>query len=314
MPRTRTVPRVGSAWKIRFNVYGVDMDAAATREPTVRASVPGWAHVLPFGLFLFVAHLLGDDAWWARVGGLAAAAGALAWQRPWRDAATWAHIAPFAMWLTVMYGGGEPSAANYTLRTVLGAAALVWTRPWRWYVRPSWRDVPWAVAAGLGVFVLWVGCESDAFRALAPRVAEWYERYLVGPLPGGFGRLREPMRNYPYLPARTGWTAFGIHLIGTSVVIAAAEEFFWRGFLYRWLCARDFRSVPLTHVDRPMFLVVAALFGLEHTEWFAGLLTGLIYGALVLRSGRIWPAVFAHALTNFLLGLHVLRADAWWFW
>ncbi|MCX7818541.1 MAG: CAAX prenyl protease-related protein [Kiritimatiellae bacterium] len=290
------------------------MGEVATRGETVTAPVPGWAHLLPFVLFLFVAHLLGDDAWWARLAGLAAAVGALAWQRPWRDAATWAHIGPFATWLTVMYGASEPSAANYTLRTLLAGAMLLGTRPWRWYERPGWRDLPWAVAAGLGVFVLWVGFESDAFRALAPRIAEWYERYLVGPLPGGFGRLRAPMSSYPYLPARTGWIAFGIHMLGTSVVIATAEEFFWRGFLYRWLCARDFRSVSLAHRDVPMFLVVAVLFGLEHTEWFAGVLTGLVYGVLVLRSGRIWPAVFAHGLTNFLLGLHVLRADAWWFW
>jgi len=290
------------------------MDMADMPDRGQPPAIPGWAHVLPFALFLFVAHLLGDDAWWARVGGLVAAAAALAWQRPWRDPATWAHIAPFAVWLTVMYGAGEPSAANYSLRTVLGAVTLLWTRPWRWYGRPSWRDVPWALAAGLGAFVLWVGFESDAFRALAPRAAEWYERYLVGPLPAGFGRLRTPMTNYPYLPARAGWTAFGIHMVGTSLVIAMAEEFFWRGFLYRWLCARNFQSLPLTHLDPPMFAAVAVLFGLEHTEWFVGVLTGLIYGALVVRSGRIWPAVIAHGLTNFLLGLHVLRADAWWFW
>lgn len=296
------------------NVYGVRMCKAASREEVSPPVVPGWAHVLPFALFLFVAHLLGDDAWWARFTGLVAAVGALVWQRPWRDAATWSHIAPFAIWLTVMYGASEPSAANYTLRTLLGGAVLFITRPWRLYERPSWRDVPWALVAGVGVFILWVGFESDAFRALAPRAAEWYERYLVGPLPGGFGQLREPMRSYPYLPARTGWTAFVIHMVGTSVVIAVAEEFFWRGFLYRWLCARDFRSMPLSRYDRSMFLVVAVLFGLEHAEWFAGVLAGLIYGTLVIRSGRIWPAVIAHGLTNFLLGIYVVRADAWWFW
>jgi hypothetical protein len=279
-----------------------------------REEVPFWAHILPFVAFFFIAHLLGDDTPWAIAAGAVAAAGAFAWGKPWRDAPTWAHVAPFALWLALMTGLGDPSGEKYAIRTLAGGALLLAVRPWRWYGPLRLRNVPLATAVGLAIFIVWVGPEADAVKAAAPGLAGFYERFLVGPIPGGFGTLREPLAAYPYLPSVTGWPLFALHMLGTSVVIAIIEEFFWRGFLYRWLCGRRFLDVPLTRLDLPMFLAVAAFFGIEHAEWFAGLVCGLAFAWIVLRTGDIWAAVLAHGLTNFLLGLYVLRTDSWWFW
>lgn len=275
---------------------------------------PIWAHILPFVAFFFIAHLLGDDTLWAIAAGAAAAAGTLAWQKPWRDAPTWAHVAPFALWLALMTGLGDPSGTNYAIRTAAGAALLIAVRPWRWYGPLRLRNVPLALAAGLGIFIVWVGLESDAVKAAVPGLAAFYEKFLVGPLPAGFARLREPVASHPYLPSATGWPLFAVHMFGTSVVIAIVEEFFWRGFLYRWLCGRNFLDVPVTRMDAPMWIATAALFGVEHAEWFAGIVCGLAFAWIVLRTGDIWAAVLAHGVTNFLLGLYVLRTDSWWFW
>jgi membrane protease YdiL (CAAX protease family) len=275
---------------------------------------PIWAHILPFVAFFFVAHLLGDDTPRAIAAGAAAAVGALAWLKPWRDAPTWAHVAPFALWLALMSGLGDPTGGKYAIRTVAGAALLIAVRPWRWYGPLRLRNVPLALAVGLAIFIVWVGLESDAVRAAAPGLAVFYEKFLVGPLPGGFGNLREPLAAYPYLPSVTGWPLFAVHMFGTSVVIAIVEEFFWRGFLYRWLCGRNFLDVAVTRMDTPMWLATAALFGVEHAEWFAGIVCGLAFAWIVLRTGDIWAAILAHGVTNFLLGLYVLRTDSWWFW
>ncbi len=62
------------------------------------------------------------------------------------------------------------------------------------------------------------------------------------------------------------------------------------------------------------FVITAALFALEHSQWFAGLLAGLAYGWLYMRTGKLWPAVIAHAITNGLLGAWILQTGDWRYW
>ena len=56
------------------------------------------------------------------------------------------------------------------------------------------------------------------------------------------------------------------------------------------------------------------LFGFEHQRWLVGILAGLAYLWLMLRTRDIWAAIVAHVITNFLLGLYVLAAGAYAFW
>jgi CAAX prenyl protease-like protein len=61
-------------------------------------------------------------------------------------------------------------------------------------------------------------------------------------------------------------------------------------------------------------LTSSVLFGLEHSRWLAGVLAGLAYGLLYIRTGDLWAAVAAHITTNYLLGLYVLATGAYVFW
>lgn len=275
---------------------------------------PFWAHLVPFFGLFFVAHMLGQFEPWNWAAGVAASAAAFGFWRPWRDKEVWRHLLPFAVWISVMMGSGDPSGWTYAVRTGAGLAALLAVRPWRGYGPLRWKNVPLAMAVGAGVFVVWVGLESPWVKSAAPGLAVIYEKWLVGPIPGGLGQLREPMSGAPYDPALTGWTLFAVHMFGTAVVIAVIEEFFWRGFLYRWLAARRFMELPLRHWDRTLFLVVAVLFGIEHAEWAAGIACGLLFHWVILRTGDIWAAVVAHGVTNFLLGIYVWKFQQWQFW
>ncbi len=275
---------------------------------------PFWAHLVPFFGFFFVSHMLGNFEPWNWLAAVAVAVAALGYWKPWRDADVWRHLLPFAVWISLMTGLGEAAGWKYAVRTGAGLAALLAVRPWRGYGRLRWKNVPLALGVGVAVFLLWVGFESSWMKSAAPSIAEWYEKWLVGPIPGGIGKLREPMTGTPYDPALTGWTLFAVHMLGTSVVIAIIEEFFWRGFLYRWLAARRFMELPLQHWDRMLFIAVAALFGLEHAEWAAGIACGLLFHWVILRTGDIWAAVLAHGVTNFLLGLYVWKFGQWHFW
>ncbi len=101
---------------------------------------------------------------------------------------------------------------------------------------------------------------------------------------------------------------------GATLVIPVMEELFWRSFLQRWVDCSDFMRLDPQKVSLRSVFYCAIPFGLEHNLWFAGILAGLAYGLLYRRTGRLWVPILAHALTNLLLGLWVVRTGNWQFW
>ena len=57
--------------------------------------------------------------------------------------------------------------------------------------------------------------------------------------------------------------------------------------------------------------ISAAFFAVLHERWLMALAAGLIYGALVLRSGRVTDAVQAHALSNAVIVLAAAMTARW---
>jgi len=243
--------------------------------------------------------------------------------------ATLAHILPFALWLTMMVWLDNP-VWNYNARTIGGVLLLVIFRPWRWYPRLKLKNVPVAIAVGVLIFIVWVGFETPWMVKHAPAVSKLYDRLFVD-LMNPF-KLRE---TYPagdvmvpyevieegehaglhvYDPKVTGWTNFWIHMFGTSVVIAIIEEFFYRGFLYRWMMGSPFFKLSLRNLQWSVLLLVSVFFSVSHIEWGAAIVCGIAYGLLVIKTGDIWASIIAHGTTNFLLGLYVIKYNAYQFW
>lgn len=223
---------------------------------------------------------------------------------------TAAHVVPFGAWLFLMWFLDTPALAPawaYTFRTAATVIALLVCRPWRWYESPRARDLPTALGIGVGVFAVWVFFESPWCPGF---LRNFYSVWLVRP----WGEPRLMPTAHPYDPALIGWGLAGVRLAGSALVIAVAEEFFWRGFAYRWLFGGDFLAVSPGRMDPIRFAGLALVFGLEHQEWFAGLVAGLAYGWIFWRTRNIWAACAAHIVTNFALGLYVLAAGAWQFW
>lgn len=227
-----------------------------------------------------------------------------------RSRAAWAHVIPFVLWLFVMHMLGDPAGWKYAVRTALCAGAFLWLRPWAGYPGLKIRNLPLAFAVGLLVFVAWVGMETAWMGARFPAWQDAYVRYAVLP----WGRPREDPLGAAYAPETAGWAMMGMRLFGSAVVIAVIEEFFWRGFLYRWMQGRDFRAVDPGRFDAISFFLVAAVFGVEHREWLAGFVAGLAYGAMYLKTRDIWATAVAHGVTNYVLGLYVVSTGSYAFW
>ncbi|GIX46389.1 MAG: CAAX prenyl protease-related protein [Candidatus Tectimicrobiota bacterium] len=183
----------------------------------------------------------------------------------------------------------------YPVKTaaVLLALAGFWRRYDELRGRP-WQDGGEALltlAVGVGVYVAWVRMDWP---------------WAVQGQPAGYDPFRAG--------ATAGTVLAAIRLFGAAAVVPVMEELFWRSFLLRYLVSARFATVALGTFTWPSFLITVVLFGLEHHYWLAGLLAGVAYTLLLYRTRRLWPCVLAHALTNLLLGVHVLLTGEWHWW
>lgn len=226
------------------------------------------------------------------------------------DTAWLRHVVPFIAWLFLMQMMGDPAGWKYAVRSVVCLGLFWGMRPWRGYAAINWRQAPIALLVGIVVFIVWVAPESVWVAERFPRFRDFYLRWGVMP----FGRLREVSNARPYAPEVAGWAWAFARLAGSAAVISAIEEFFWRGFLYRWMFDRDFMRVNLGVWHAGYFLLVNLVFGLEHESWFTGWIAGLAYGWVMLRTRNIWTAVLAHGVTNYLLGWYVLATGQYHYW
>ena len=102
--------------------------------------------------------------------------------------------------------------------------------------------------------------------------------------------------------------------LGATLLVPVMEELFWRSFLMRWLQAPVFEGVDPGRVGFKAVALSTFVFMLAHPLWLAAIIAGLAYALLYCRSGKLWTAVLAHAVTNGMLGLWVVQTGQWQFW
>jgi len=242
------------------------------------------------------------------------------------------HVVPFAIWVGVILLLQAIEAVTglprwsypwaYAVTSVSCAALFVWLKPWRIYPVFSVRHVPLALGLGGALAVLWIFPETPLIARVAPAFQDFYCRWMIlmpGALPSYFNpdvypALPSGNISLAFAPEEAGWILTLIRLTGSACVIAVIEEFFFRGFFYRWLRSSSFWTVPLTAFDAQAFWTVVAVFGLEHDRWFMGAVAGVAYGWLAVRTGDVWAAAIAHGVTNLLLGLYVIASRQYGFW
>lgn len=103
-------------------------------------------------------------------------------------------------------------------------------------------------------------------------------------------------------------------IAGAALVVPVMEELFWRSFLQRWVQQPEFMTLNPAQIGLKALIIASALFAIEHLQWLAGLVAGLAYGWLYIRTRNLWSPIIAHAVTNGVLGAYVVATGRWSFW
>lgn len=209
-------------------------------------------------------------------------------QHPWVP-----YAAPFALFilLTTLQGGdADVITWMYPAKTVLVGGVLLFFLKDLPRLEPRFTGL--AALVGLVTFGLWI-------------LPEGLYPLLSNPEP--FDPTVELVAPWLFV-----WIAF--RLIGASVLVPVIEEYFWRGFILRWLVHPKFQKVAIGTFTWPSFLISTALFASEHNRWLVGLLAGAAYNLLLYRTKSLYACIIAHAVTNLALGIYVLVTGHWTFW
>ncbi len=188
----------------------------------------------------------------------------------------------------------EPWDSLVRLGIVVAVIVLVSRRALP-YSAPSWLA---SIGVGVVVFGVWVLPDllwSDY------RASGLFQNDVVGRVASS---VPESHRGDPLL--------VGLRLLRAVVIVPIVEEFFWRGWLPRWVIDPGVESVPLGHFTPWAFMATAVLFAAEHGSfWDVGLVAGLIYNWWMWRTKSLGDLMIAHAVTNALLAGFVLLTGRW---
>ncbi len=212
-----------------------------------------------------------------------------------------AYLLPMAVFLIfTQIGVWWPAAypASYVLKTFLVAFVLFLCR--RHYTSIRWNG--WWLGALLGVvgIVQWV-----AMQHWLQRHVSWFQ-----PAEHPF----DPTQAFSSPAAR--WSFIAVRLIGATLLVPVMEELFWRDFLWRTIVApNDFKLAAVGEWDWKAFLIVPCAFALVHGNWWlTAIVWAFLIGGLLVWTRSLGACIVMHAVTNLLLGLHVLRTHEWYFW
>ncbi|MEQ8209214.1 MAG: CAAX prenyl protease-related protein [Lacipirellulaceae bacterium] len=194
----------------------------------------------------------------------------------------------------------------YTLKVALVIATMI--AVWPGYRTFPLKVSPLAFVVGVVGIVLWIAlCKLDLEVALLK--------------PIGLGWLVESGTRSAYNPleelADNPLWAYGflvVRFIGLAVLVPIFEEFFLRGLAMRFVVDDRFERVPFGYVTPAAIVAGTAIPMLMHPgELLAAFVWFSLVTWLMIRTKNIWDCVVAHAVTNFLLGVYVVKTGEWWF-
>lgn len=217
------------------------------------------------------------------------------------------YVLPFFLYLlgTSLAAAVPQSYALLYSLTVLATAVATWwclktAKPITVHGRVL--DAVVVGLVGIGVWILL--CEWHLEDRLAVHLPEFLQpgkRMAFNP----FQELTTPA---------TAWAFVAVRFLGLAAVVPLMEEFFWRGFLARFVMSESWQNVPIGKFSPMSFTIVVVLFTSAHPEWFAAAFYCVLLNLYLMITKDLWKCVVAHATSNFVLGVYVLMTKSYQLW
>ena len=219
--------------------------------------------------------------------------------------AAWLRLLPFVAFMGLLaLRGFAPTDASWGFDTrwfyalnllLVGGLLRAWWSEYGELARqnaPSLAEATVSAVVGLLVFVLWIKLD-----------APWMQ-------------IGQPTASFVPVDAQGQllWPLITVRWLGAALLVPVMEELFWRSFLMRWLQQPVFEGVDPRRLGVKAVLLSTFVFMLAHPLWLAAIVAGLAYALLYRRTGKLWTAVLAHAVTNGALGIWVVQTGQWQFW
>ena len=200
---------------------------------------------------------------------------------------------------------GQNYIAVYTIKILLVSTCLVIF--WQAYL----RNIPWRVSlvglwVGLAggfiwIALCWLSLEKSVFGELGLPESWLATRSGIDP-------------NSMYSGVWLSWFFF-IRFAGLVLVVPVAEELFLRGFLLRYFHDVNWPMVTFVQLTAKS-IAISAVYGMvtHPAELIAAAVWFSLISVMMIRTGRFWDCVMAHAVTNAILGGYILATSSWHLW
>jgi membrane protease YdiL (CAAX protease family) len=237
-----------------------------------------------------------------------------------------AYVLPFVAFMALLQVGISWKSMYipaYVARTAIVPVLLYLF--WRHYTKIRWNHWWLGVIVGvIGIFQ-WVPMQlylqkHVPFFAPAYVCPNHEEEHNKGPgkcpickadmVPDAFdpfARIKDP---------RMAWAFIVVRIIGAVLVVPVMEELLWRDFLWREIISpNNFKLAQVGEFEWPAFLIVCGAFATVHGNWWlTAVVWGAMVGGLLVYTKSLGACIIAHATTNLLLALYVLKTHDWAFW
>jgi CAAX prenyl protease-like protein len=212
-----------------------------------------------------------------------------------------AYFLPMAVFLAFIWVAGrwpQLYVPAYVARAVIVAVLLILF--WRHYTKVRWNHWWLGVIVGVVGIFQWIGMQlwlQNHFEFFAPA------KDVFDPTKA-FGS-----------PA-TMWAFIAVRVAGAVLVVSVMEELFWRDFLWRSIIApNDFKLAAVGEWDWKAFAAVSLAFATVHGNWWlTAIVWAVMVAALLVYTKSLGACIIAHAVTNLLLAVYVLKYHDWAFW